>query len=245
MCGLQTMLRIIYMIMRGFFRAIYYFCKIRKCGNDDSISRDEGFYWCKRGVVYANKAGKVTIEAHGLENLPKENGFVMFPNHQGLYDMLVFVESCPRTFAFVVKKEAAKIILLKEVTKALNSLALDREDIRQSMEVILTVIKRVKEGENFIIFPEGTRSRQGNKTLEFKAGTFKAAVKAKCPIVPCALIDSFKPFDVQSIKAVTVKIIYLPPLYYVEYKNMSTIEIAIEVKTRIDVAIAKYGGDEK
>lgn len=234
------MRRILYMVMRGFFLAIYYFYKIRKCGKDDTISRDEGFYWCKRGVIYANKAGRVTIEAHGVENLPKENGFVMFPNHQGLYDMLVFVESCPRTFAFVVKKEAVNLILLKEVTLALNSLAIDREDLRQSMEVIKQVIKRVKEGENFIIFPEGTRSKQGNQTLEFKAGTFKTAVKTKCPIVPCALIDSFKPFDEKSIKPVTVKIIYLEPLYYEEYKEMTTVEIATEVRRRIQETINQY-----
>ena len=58
--------------------------------------------------------------------------------------------------------------------------------------------EEVKKGRNFIIFPEGTRSRQGNHTLEFKGGSFKAAMKAKCPIVPCALIDSFIPFDENS-----------------------------------------------
>lgn len=235
------MVRIIYMVMRAFFRSQYYFYKIWKCGRSDQISKEEGFDWCKRGTIVANKAGKVTIEAHGIENLPEKDGFVMFPNHQGLYDMLVFVESCPRPFSFVVKKEASKIILLKQVIKALNSLAIDREDLRQSIEVIREVIKRVKEGENFIIFPEGTRSRQGNQTLDFKAGTFKAAVKAKCPIVPCGLIDSFKPFDEKSIKPVTVKIIYLKPMYFEEYNSMTTVEIAVEVRARIQAAINQYG----
>ena len=75
--------------------------------------------------------------------------------------------------------------------------------------------------------------------LEFKGGSFKSAQKAKCPIVPCALIDSFVPFDQKSIRPVTVKLYYLPPMYYEEYKDMKTTEIAAEVKRRIEAKIAE------
>ena len=108
------------------------------------------------------------------------------------------------------------------------------------MKVIQTMAEEVKKGRNFLIFPEGTRSRQGNQTLEFKGGTFKSAVKARCPIVPCALIDSFIPFDEKSIRPVTVHLYYLKPLYYEEYQNMKTTEIAEEVKRRIDETIAAH-----
>ena len=122
----------------------------------------------------------------------------------------------------------------------MRSLAIDREDIRQSMQVINQMTEEVKKGRNFLIFAEGTRSKMGNKLLPFKGGTFKSAVKAKCPIVPCALIDSFKPFDENSIAPVTVKLIYLKPLYYEEYAGMKTTEIAELVKQRIETAIAEY-----
>ena len=79
-----------------------------------------------------------------------------------------------------------------------------------------------------------------NHTLEFKGGTFKSAVKAKCPIVPCALIDSFIPFDEKSIRPVTVHLYYLKPLYYEEYQNKKTTEIAEEVKRRIDEQIEAH-----
>ena len=132
------------------------------------------------------------------------------------------------------------VILLKQVSEALGSLAIDREDIRQSMKVIQEVTKQVKGGKNFLIFAEGTRSKEGNKLQDFKGGSFKSAVKAQCPIVPCALIDAYKPFDQKSIKSVTVKIIYLPPIYYNEYKGMKTVEIAAEVKKRIEEAISMW-----
>lgn len=106
--------------------------------------------------------------------------------------------------------------------------------------IINQVAEEVKKGRNFLIFAEGTRSKMGNKLLPFKGGTFKSALKSKCPIVPCALIDSFKPFDEKSIARVTVKLIYLKPMYYDEYAFMKTNEIAEEVKRRIEEAIEDY-----
>lgn len=227
------------MVLRLFFKAPYYILKIWWCGKSNNIDYEKGYEWCQYATKKANKAGKVTIDSKGIENIPSENGFVLFPNHQGMFDVLAFLESCPRPFAFVIKKEASKIILLKQVISATGSLAIDRKDLRQSMEVIKTMTEQVKTGRNFLIFAEGTRSKEGNKTLDFKAGSFKSAVKAQCPIVPCALIDAFKPFDEKSVKQVTVKIRYLKPMYYDEYKDMTTVEIATEVHKRINDAISK------
>lgn len=189
------MYRIAMMVLRLFFRVPYYLLRISWYGKSKSATLEEAYAWVKKVTIAANRAGKVKIESYGLENIPKENGFVFFPNHQGLYDVLAFLESCPVPFAFVIKKEARNIILLKQVVDALGSISIDREDIRQSMKVIQQVTEEVKSGKNFLIFAEGTRSREGNKVMDFKGGSFKSAVKAKCPIVPCALIDSFRPFD--------------------------------------------------
>ncbi len=193
-------------------------------------------YIAKRAIW----GGNIKLEVHGLENIPEKDGFIFYPNHQGLFDSLTFFASSPKPFAAVIKKEAKDIILLKQVLQATGSLAMDREDIRQSMQVIGQVAEEVKAGRNYLIFPEGHRSHEGNKVQEFKPGSFKAAQKAKCPIVPCALINCFIPFDRQSIKRVTVKLIYLKPMYYEEYQGMKTVEIAEEVKRRIVEAIAQY-----
>lgn len=233
-------MRIALMVIRMFFKAIYYLIVISWCGNHDNISLETGFKWCQKATIQANKAGRVKIEAHGIENIPKENGFIMFPNHQGLFDMLAFVASCPVPFSFVLKKEASNIILLKQVKKATYSYAMDREDIKQSLQVIIQMSEDVKTGRNFMIFPEGTRSKEGNVPGVFKGGSFKSATKAKCPIVPCAIINAFIPFDQQHIKPVTVKVVYLPPMEYEEYKSMKTNEIAVEVRRRIVEAIEQY-----
>ena len=231
------MKRIILMVLKLFFRVPYYMFGIWWCGRKKDYNLEKSYAFVKKVTQAANKAGRVTIETQGLENIPEENGFIFFPNHQGLFDVLVFLESCPVPFSFVIKKEASKVILLKQVIAALRSVSIDREDIRQSMQVINQVAEEVGKGRNFLIFAEGTRSKQGNQLLPFKGGTFKSAVKAKCPIVPCALIDSFKPFDENSIAPVTVKLIYLSPIYYEENHMLKTPEIADLVKSRIEEAI--------
>lgn len=234
------MKRIILMVVRLILFVPYYMAGIWWQGKRKDYDLEKSYAFVKKVTKAANRAGRVRIESHGLENIPKENGFIFFPNHQGLFDVLVFLESCPTPFAFVIKKEAGNVILLKQVIAALRSIVIDREDIRQSLDVINQVAEEVKKGRNFLIFAEGTRSKMGNKLLPFKGGTFKSAVKAKCPIVPCALIDSFKPFDENSIAPVTVKLIYLPPVYYEEYASMKTPVIADMVKQRIEAAIGEY-----
>ena len=114
---------------------------------------------------------------------------------------------------------------------------LDREDVRQAMTIIANVSEEVKKGRNYVIFAEGTRSKNGNEIQDFKGGSFKAATKAKCPIVPVALIDSFKPFDTNTISPVTVQVHFLEPINYDEYKDMKTKEIAMLVHNRIQKAI--------
>lgn len=114
---------------------------------------------------------------------------------------------------------------------------IDRDDVRQAMQVIINVSNEVKNGRNYLIFAEGTRSKKGNKIGTFKGGSFKAATKAKCPIVPVALIDSFKPFDTNTIRPVTVQVHFMKPILYEEYKDMKTTEVAALVQERIQKTI--------
>ena len=174
----------------------------------------------------ANWGGNIVIDAHGTENIPNENGFMFYPNHQGLYDVLAIIAACPVPFSVVAKKEIADIPFLKQVFACMKAYIIDREDIKQSMQVIINVTKEVKSGRNYLIFAEGTRSKHGNHPQEFKGGSFKAAIRAKCPIVPVAIVDSFKPLDENSTKPVTVQVHYMKPLYYEDYKDMKSMEIA-------------------
>ncbi|NLC18967.1 MAG: 1-acyl-sn-glycerol-3-phosphate acyltransferase [Clostridiales bacterium] len=231
------MKRIVLIVLRSFFYLPYYFYNIFKLCNVEKYDAQTRYAFLHRVVPVINRRGRVTVECHGLENLPRESGYIMFPNHQGMFDALAVIETHERPIVTVMKKETKNVFLLKQIIKILQAEVIDREDIRQSMQVIMNMTRRVKEGENFLIFAEGTRSRKGNTLLEFKGGSFKSAINAKCPIVPVALIDSYKAFDTNSIKKLTVQIHYLKPLYYEDYKDMKSTEIAQLVSTMIQQTI--------
>lgn len=235
------MRRIIMMVIRNLLYIPYLWAKLNWYSSHvDRYTEEERYALLKKIDHAANRGGNITIDAHGCENIPKENGFMFYPNHQGLYDVLAILEACPTPFSVVAKKEVAEVPFLKQVFACMKAFMIDRDDIKQSMQVIINVTKEVKAGRNYLIFAEGTRSKQGNHPQEFKGGSFKAAMKAKCPIVPVALIDSFKAFDTGSIKQIKVQVHFLEPICYDEYKEMKSTEIAAEVKRRIEETIEKY-----
>ena len=230
------------MVFRNLFLVPYMW--IRLCYHASHVDKykEEQHYELLKYITHrANKGGNVTIDAYGVENIPDKNGFMFFPNHQGLYDVLAILDVCPKPFSVVAKKEIANIQFLKQVFACMKAYMIDRDDIKQSLQVIINVTNEVKKGRNYLIFPEGTRSKNGNELLEFKGGSFKAATKAKCPIVPVALIDSFKPFDTNTTSQVTVQVHFLKPLYYEDYKDMNTKEIAALVRERIQSTIREAG----
>ena len=234
------MKRILLMVFRNIILVPYMWCRLcYHASHTEKYTEEEQYSLLKFIVLRANKGGNVRIEPYGTENIPKESGFMFFPNHQGLYDVLAVLEACPMPFSVVAKKEIQNIQFLKQVFACMKAYMLDRDNVRQAMQVIIDVSNEVKNGRNYLIFAEGTRSKNGNRIGEFKGGSFKAATKAKCPIVPIALIDSFRPFDTNTIRKVTVQVHFLKPLYYDDYKNMKTTEIASIVHDRIQDTIDK------
>lgn len=232
------MKRIVMMVLRNFFTVPYMWFKLcYYASHVDKYTKEQHYKMLSQIVARANKGGNVRILTTGQEHIPQEDGFIFYPNHQGYYDVLAIVAACPKPFSVVAKKEVGNIPFLKQVFACMRAYLMDREDVRQSMQVIMNVTKDVQSGKNFCIFAEGTRSKHGNQVGEFKAGSFKAATKAKCPIVPVALIDSFKPFDTNTTADVTVQVHFLEPIEYEQYQEMKTGEIAKLVEDRIQKKI--------
>ena len=184
-------------------------------------------------------AGNVDLKVTGLENIPAagSGGFMMYANHQGMFDVVAIAGTCPTPLGIAYKKELANVPVLKQIFQCTKSFALDREDVRQSLTVIQAITKEVEEGRNYIIFPEGTRSKNGNVMGEFHGGSFRCAVKAKCPIIPIAFVDSFKVLDQKGSKRISAQIHYLKSIAYEEYQGMKAAEVAALVKARIQQAI--------
>ena len=217
-------------------------CRYAK--HPEKYSEEEMYRHIQYILKRAVRGGNIDLQVSGTENIPKEGGFMLYANHQGMFDVLAVAATCDIPVGAVLKKELYDIPFLHQVAICTKSFPMDREDVRQSLTVIQSVIREVKAGRNYLIFPEGTRSRNGNQMGQFHSGSFRCATKSKCPIVPVALVDSFKVLDQKGSKPVTVQIHYLKPICWEEYGNLKTTELAALVKERIAQAIQAHPGTE-
>lgn len=217
-------------------------CRYAK--HPEKYSEEEMYRHIQYILKRAVRGGNIDLQVSGTENIPKEGGFMLYANHQGMFDVLAVAATCDIPVGAVLKKELYDIPFLHQVAICTKSFPMDREDVRQSLTVIQSVIREVKAGRNYLIFPEGTRSRNGNQMGQFHSGSFRCATRSKCPIVPVALVDSFKVLDQKGSKPVTVQIHYLKPICWEEYGNLKTTELAALVKERIAQAIQAHTGTE-
>lgn len=130
---------------------------------------------------------KITVR--GKENIPTDTPVLYVGNHRSYFDILIYHESIGTPVGFIAKKEMRKVPLLPLYMDDIGCLFLDRNDIKQGMEIIKQGTEFMKMGHSMILFPEGTRN-QTDTLLPFKEGGYKMAEKAKCPIVPVAVSGS-------------------------------------------------------
>lgn len=180
------------------------------------------------------KTGNIKTEVYGEENLPKDGGYMMYPNHQGKYDVYGIVSVHKQPCTFVMDEEKSNYIFIKQIVDVLDAKRLDKKNNRQAMKIINEVAKEVKNGRKYILFPEGMYDNQKkNSLIEFKAGCFKICLKSKVPIVPVVLIDSYKPYNSWKVGKIKTQVHFLKPIFFDEYKDMNTQQIAELVKTKI------------
>ncbi|MGN0027430.1 MAG: lysophospholipid acyltransferase family protein [Clostridium sp.] len=137
------------------------------------------------------KIAGVKVTVHGVENIPKDTNVLYIGNHQGNFDIPIYMSEIPGLKGFVSKIEVKKIPGVRTWMEYMYCVFMDRSSLRKSGEAIIEGIKILKKGHSLVIFPEGTRSK-GDKMGDFKAGSFKLATKSKVPIVPVTMSGSYK-----------------------------------------------------
>lgn len=228
------MLRLIYVCLISTPFVLYYLWKAgfveRHSGRYSEAKR---YRMARRMVAIMKHNGFIRTKAYGIDNLPSEGGYVMYANHQGKYDSLGIIGAHKKPCTVVMDEKRSHLIIADQFVTLLQGTRLDKSSMKTQLDAILRVISEVKAGRRYIIFPEGGYDRNHNHVCEFMPGAFKCAMKAKSPIVPVALIDSYKPFELNTLKPVTTQVHFLEPLYYEDYKELSTKEVSNIVRTRI------------
>lgn len=198
------------------------------------------YYKARKLINYALKIFKSDVIVIGADKVPNEI-CCFYANHVGACDPLPFFKALEnKPIAFVGKVEIKKMPFVGKVFTAIDSLFLDRSDLKQQLRVMMSVEKSLKEkSTSWVIYPEGTRNKDTNKQMRtFHHGTFRSAVKAEVPLVPVVEYGSFRLLKFKgNLKKYPTIIKFLDPIYPSEYLDKKTEEIAKIVESRIQTEL--------
>lgn len=126
----------------------------------------------------------VTVE--GLEHIQPGQSYVFVSNHQSMFDVWLIYGWLPVIFKWLMKAELRKVPFVGIACKAAGHIFVDRKNPKAAMESMENIKKQLKDGVCTVIFPEGTRTKDG-QVGRFKRGAFQIALDLKLPIIPISL----------------------------------------------------------
>ncbi|BBG40687.1 1-acyl-SN-glycerol-3-phosphate acyltransferase [Mycoplasmopsis californica] len=204
--------------------------------NDYLLKRAKQLLW------YFN----VKLEVVGLDSLPK-GPVILMPNHKSNIDPLLILASLEKTNferigknkipTFIAKVELKKRGITRKALELLDTIVINRQDLRQSIKSLEEFGSHVKQNKTYgVIFPEGTRINE--LTLgEFKAGGAKVARSHYLPIVPVAISDSRDALNKKRNKKLKIRVEFLKVIKPAEFITIDNAVIMERVKQTIEKAL--------
>ena len=209
--------------------ATYFFTLKRWARHLEKYPREKRFVKFRKLFNNMSRALQVDITVFGQENIDKNRNYYMVCNHMSAYDPVPLISHFPMPLTFVGKKEIMKMPFIPTGMKVVEGVYLDRDNLRQSLKVMLHVEDDLKKGEkSWMIFPEGTRIRdQLLPVAEFHHGSFRPGMKAGVPILPVAMYGTFRVLKKKpQFKRYPVYISFLKPIMPEDYAGVSTADVA-------------------
>ena len=233
---IRTIVWFIYFVI-SLVLSIPYLIKAKKYDKENVIDkRDEITYkmvrkWARSLV---NLSGS-SIKVIGEENIPLSESVLFVSNHQGNFDIPLLLGFIDKPKGFIAKIETSKLPIIKDWMELMKCIFMDRKDIRQSVKAINQGVKHLKEGYSLVIFPEGTRSKDGSLG-EFKSGSFRLATKSGVPIVPITIKGSNNIMKKGSfiIRPAIIEIIISTPIMADNMETKDTTEVSELVRDIIE-----------
>ena len=157
------------------------------------------------------------IHLIGAENLPPVDETVLYvPNHTSFMDIIILSSFIPRPFKYLSKAEILDIPIIGVAMRACRHVFLYRDRVESAFEVANQSVDRLINGSSMVLFPEGTRSRDG-RLREMKKGAFQIAKRAGVRIVPISIgnVQRWMPADTAILPYRPMRDIYVkvhPPV---------------------------------
>ena len=129
---------------------------------------------------------RVKVQVHGAEKLNPDQSYIYMPNHQSNADIPLLLGRLPVQFRWLAKAELFKIPIFGRAMRGVGYISIDRSNRKSAFESLSRAASTIRNGTSVLIFPEGTRSRDG-RILPFKKGGFVLSVDSGVPIVPIVI----------------------------------------------------------
>lgn len=180
-----------------------------------------------RSILWASG---IKVNIIGQQKINPNQPVVYMANHQSTFDIFAMVVAVPGTVRFIAKKELFRIPFLAQGMRMVGMISIDRGNSQEAQKSLADAAEKMKRGVSVIIFPEGTRSRDG-KIQRFKKGGFVLAIKGRFPIVPVVIRGSFGIMRKKSLKVGKgrVEVEFLDAVSTENYSYARRVELLQEV----------------
>ncbi|MCI0715230.1 MAG: 1-acyl-sn-glycerol-3-phosphate acyltransferase [Chlorobi bacterium] len=163
----------------------------------------------------------IKVNVYGAENIDPSKGKIYIANHSSYLDIFVQLAKLPDNVRMIYKREINKVPILGWAMLAVGFIPIDRENIRSAMKSLDRASEKVKKGLSVVIYPEGTRTKDGD-VGEFKRGMFYLADKSQADIIPVSMSGTFElmPSGSLKVKPGNVNVVIGKPVKYRKDKEL-------------------------
>ena len=172
------------------------------------------------------------VRYSGRENIPAEGGVLVVSNHQSHFDPPLVGVGCPRQMNYLARDTLFRFAPFGWLIHSIGAIPIDREGV--GLSGIKESLRRLKRGEMVLIFPEGTRTRDG-EIARFRPGFTTLAVRSKAAILPVAVEGAFQVFPrwrrFPGLGRIRVR--YGQPILPAEFADRDERELLAEVERRV------------
>jgi 1-acyl-sn-glycerol-3-phosphate acyltransferase len=175
-------------------------------------------YWAGvKGVMFFVNCVGVHVQVKGIERIPK--GTCIFAaNHTSSADAPAIVGAIPRRIAILLKRSLFEWPIAGQAFRLAHFIPVDRSNRDSAIESVERAVEALRNGQSFLIYPEGTRSPDG-RLQEFKKGTSVMAIKSGVPVVPVACSGAHRVMEKRklNIKPGNILVEFLEPIDPAKY----------------------------
>jgi 1-acyl-sn-glycerol-3-phosphate acyltransferase len=175
---------------------------------------------------------KVTVQ--GLENIDPLKNYIIVSNHQSFFDIFSLLGYLPIQFRWIAKNELFRIPVLGWAMSRAGYVRIERDSPKKAYRSMLQAAEKIRQGTSVLIFPEGTRSPDGN-LQPFKKGVFLIALKSQAPILPVTIRGTHSIMRKNDWRtyAGNVQIIISPPIDTAGYSTEKEAELSEQVRNTL------------